>query len=99
MDALDAMEEEDMREAGMLPGHVRLLQKHLVECRRGQPPKAKAPPPLAAQLSGGRPPAMEPGAIARALGTLMPALAAEAKKDGRASLGSAMATLVPALAA
>merc|ERR1719277_1476724 len=30
MEALRAMEEEDMRqECGMLPGHIRLLQKHL----------------------------------------------------------------------
>lgn len=37
MEALDVMEEEDMRqEAGMLPGHVRILQRHLSIRRKKQ---------------------------------------------------------------
>lgn len=59
MEALEAMGEEDMRgEAGMLPGHVRLLQRHLAK-RRGAQAKA---PPAAAPAAAPAPPMPEAAA-------------------------------------
>uniref|UniRef100_A0A7S4PZV8 C3H1-type domain-containing protein n=1 Tax=Alexandrium monilatum TaxID=311494 RepID=A0A7S4PZV8_9DINO len=67
MEALEAMEEEDMRqEVGMLPGHVRLLQKHLAS-RRGAAPRGKQGGPAAE-------PAAAPAAAQVATPALLPAL-------------------------
>ncbi|CAK0846675.1 unnamed protein product [Prorocentrum cordatum] len=80
VEALRALRDEDMRQAGMLPGHVRLLKKHLAaRAAEGQPgasaggARASAPPRPAKRLrvpSDGREAAalVEPEAAALAEG-------------------------------
>jgi len=65
LEALDAMEEEDMRqEISMLPGHVRLLQKHLTIRRGGAAkPQRAAPAAEPAGPAAAPPPDAAPAAL------------------------------------